>query len=82
LQPVESFTELLRRMAFDKQQNGLLGPFSLSHSFVSFVNRQWISQTGNDWCEQLSVARESVHCILDEIGFDSDDQRSLSLPPL
>ena len=65
LQPAESFTELLRRMTFDKHQNGLHGPFVLSHLFVSVVNRQWISQTGNDWCEQLSVARESVHCILD-----------------
>jgi hypothetical protein len=39
-QPVDSFTELLCRVALDKQQNGLLGPFGLLHLFVSFINRQ------------------------------------------
>src|SRR5580658_8520691 len=50
-QPAESLTELLHRLAFDKQQNGLLGHVGLSHPFVNCVNRLCISQTGNDWSE-------------------------------
>jgi len=71
---VESVTELLCGIAFDKQQDGLHGLLGLSHLFVSFVNRHWIRQAWDDWGEQLSVARETIHYILDEIGFDSDDQ--------
>jgi hypothetical protein len=50
-QPAEGLTELIYRLAFDKQQNGVLGHVGLSHLFVGSVNRLCISYTGNDWSE-------------------------------
>lgn len=80
--PADSVAELLRRLALDQQQNGVLGLSGLSHPFVSCVNRRCIGQSGNDWSEHLPIASESVHRGRDEIGFESDDQRGLTLPLL
>ena len=48
-QPADGLAELLRSLAFDKQQEGVLGLAGPSHLFERCVNRHCISLTGNDW---------------------------------
>jgi len=66
------------RLGCNEQQNSWRR-YAGAHLFVGCVDRRRISHAGNKWSEQLSVVPESVHRIMDETGFDCDDERGLAM---